>query len=141
MTVTIEQTVRRPRASLQVLRITLVVHAALVVAQPIAAGYFLSGNVDAMTSVHSPIGGSVWMIAMIQTVVAATYWLAGGGRAWPLVLSAVLIVAEFTQLIFGYAQNFAVHVPLGTAIVVTVVWMTVWSFRPTARLSRREAKR
>ena len=141
MTATIEQTVRRPRASLQVLRITLVLHAALVIAQPIAAGYFLAGNVDAMIDIHSPIGGSVWMMAMIQTVAAAVYWLAGHGRAWPLVLSAILIVAEFTQLIFGYAQNFAVHVPLGTAIVTTVVWMAVWSFRPAARLNRQEAKR
>jgi hypothetical protein len=141
MTATIEQTVRRPRTSLQVLRIILVLHAALVIAQPIAAGYFLSGNVDAMTGIHSPIGGSVWMVAMIQTVVAAIYCLAGRGRVWPFVLSAVLIVAEFTQLIFGYLQNFAVHVPLGTAIVVTVVWMAVWSFRPTARLNRQEAKR
>ena len=132
--------VRRPRASLVLLRIVLVVHAAFVIAQPVAAGYFLSGNVDAMTSIHSPIGGSVWLIAIIQTIVAAVYWLAGRGRAWPTVASAALVVAEFVQLIFGYAQNFAVHIPLGTAIVVTVVWMTVWSFRPTARLNRQEAK-
>ena len=81
MTATVEQPakVRRPRVTLQLLRITLVLHAVLVIAQPIAAGYFLAGNVDAMTDVHSTIGGSVWM--------------------------------------------------------------TVWSFRSTARLSRREAKR
>jgi hypothetical protein len=133
--------VRRPRVSLQLLRITLVLHAALVIAQPIAAGYFLAGNVDAMTNVHSPIGGSLWMVAIIQTVVAACYTFSGGGRIWPTVASALLIVAELTQLVYGYAQNFAVHIPLGTAIVGTVIWMTVWSFRSTARLSRREAKR
>jgi hypothetical protein len=143
MTTTVEpvQTkVRRPRASLWALRITLLLHAALVGAQPILAGYFLSGNVDVM-NIHGPIGSTVWMVAMIQFVVAAIYWLGGGGRVWPTILTAVLFVAEFVQLTFGYLQNFAVHVPLGTAIVVTVVWMAVWSFRPTARLSRREAKR
>jgi hypothetical protein len=133
--------VRRPRVSLQLLRITLVLHVALVIAQPIAAGYFLAGNVDAMTNIHSPIGGSLWMVALIQTIVAACYTLAGRGRIWPTVVSALLIVAELTQLAYGYAQNFAVHIPLGTAIVTTVIWMTVWSFRPKARLSRREAKR
>ena len=143
MTATIEQPakVRRPRASLQLLRITLVLHALLVIAQPIAAGYFLAGNVDAMTDIHATIGGSVWMIAFLQTVVAACYTTAGRGRIWPTVASVVVLVAEFVQLIFGYAQNFAVHIPLGTAIVTTVVWMTVWSFRSTARTSRREAKR
>ena len=140
MTTTVEPKVRRPRASLMGLRITLLLHAVLVAAQPILAGYFLSGNVDAM-NIHGPIGSSLWMVAMIQFAVAAIYWLGGGGRAWPTVVTAGVFVAEFVQLIFGYQQNFAVHVPLGTAIVVTVIWMTVWSFRPTARLSRREAKR
>jgi hypothetical protein len=133
--------VRRPRASLQVLRITLVLHAAFVIAQPIAAGYFLAGNVDAMTNVHSPIGGTVWMFAMLQTVAALCYTLVGRGRVWPALMSALLVVAEFVQLTYGYLQTFAVHVPLGTAIVGAVCWMTVWSFRPTARLSRQEAKR
>jgi hypothetical protein len=133
--------VRRPRVSLQVLRITLVLHAAFVIAQPIAAGYFLAGNVDAMTNVHSTIGGTIWMFALLQTVAAACYTLVGGGRIWPALVSPILVVAEFVQLTFGYLQNFAVHVPLGTAIVGTVCWMTVWSFRRTARLNRREAKR
>jgi hypothetical protein len=143
MTATTDQPVkvRRPRVTLQLLRITLVVHAVLVIAQPIAAGYFLSGNVDAMTDIHATIGGSVWMVAFLQTIVATCYTLAGRGRIWPTIASAVLVVAEFVQLTYGYLQNFAVHIPLGTAIVTTVVWMTVWSFRSTARLSRREAKR
>lgn len=133
--------VRRPRVSLYALRMTLLVHAALIAAQPIAAGYFLSGNVDAMNDVHATIGGSVWMVALLQSVVAACYTLAGRGRIWPAILSPLLVVAEFVQLTFGYLQNFAVHVPLGTAIVGTVLWMTVWSFRSTARRNRQEVKR
>ncbi|TCO22097.1 hypothetical protein EV652_11082 [Kribbella steppae] len=132
-----ERRVRRPRGSLWALRITLLLHAGLVVAQPILAGYFLSGDVDAM-NVHGPIGSTLWMVSMIQFVAAFFYWLVGGGRIWPLLLSVVLFVAEFVQLTYGYLQNFAVHVPLGTAIVVAVVWMTVWSFRPAARRSRKE---
>ncbi|GAA2794939.1 hypothetical protein [Kribbella solani] len=132
--------VRRPRVSLQLLRITLVIHAILIIMQPIMAGYFLAGNVDAMDT-HSAIGTSLWLIAFIQTVIAGCYALAGGGRFWPLIVSAVLTIAEFVQLTYGYLQDFAVHIPLGTALVTTVVWMTVWSFRSAARLSRREAKR
>ncbi|MGZ0151095.1 hypothetical protein ACXJJ3_28845 [Kribbella sp. WER1] len=134
-------TVRRPRVSLWLLRIVLVLHAILIVAQPIAAGYFLSGNVDAMTNFHATIGGSVWMIAFTQSIVAACYTLAGRGRIWPAILSPVLMIAEFVQLTYGYLQNFAVHIPLGTAIVGTVLWMTVWSFRRSARQNRQEAKK
>ncbi|NIK56648.1 hypothetical protein [Kribbella shirazensis] len=132
--------VRRPRVSLHVLRITLVLHAVMIIAQPIAAGYFLAGNVDAIAP-HTAVGGTIWMIAMLQTVAAACYTLVGRGRIWPAVVSPILVVAEFVQLTYGHLQNFAVHVPLGTALVGTVIWMAVWSFRPTARLNRREAKR
>lgn len=130
-----QRRVRRPRVSLWVLRVMLLVHAVLVVMQPILAGYYLSGESDAMNA-HGPIGSTLWMVAMFQFVAAVFYWLAGGARLWPVVLSLVLFLAEFVQLTFGYLQNFAVHVPLGTAIVVTVVLMTVWSFRSSARRGR-----
>ncbi|MDX6262785.1 MAG: hypothetical protein QOH84_4473 [Kribbellaceae bacterium] len=118
--------------TLWMLRLTLLLHAVLVAAQPILAGYFLAGDVDAMAW-HGPIGSSLFLVAMIQLVAAVLYWRPGRGRLWPAFVTLGLIVAELTQLIFGYQQNFAVHVPLGTAIVITVLWMTVWSFRSSAR--------
>jgi hypothetical protein len=130
--------VRRPQASLWALRITLLLHTTLVVAQPIFAGYYLSGDADAM-NLHSPIGSTIWMFSMIQFLVALIYWRAGG-RLWPTGATVLLVVAEFLQLIFGYLQNFAVHVPLGTAIVIGVVALTIWSFRPGARRSRLEVQ-
>lgn len=123
--------------TLALLRIALVMHACLVVAQPILAGYFLSGEADAMAW-HSPIGSSLFLIAMIQLFAAILYFWPGGGRPWPALITIGLIVAELTQVVFGHLQNFAVHVPLGTAIVITVVWMTVWSFRSGARRGRRQ---
>lgn len=134
-----QRRVRRPKASLWALRIILLLHAALVCVQPILAGYFLAGEADAM-DVHGPIGSTVWMAGFLQVLTAAVYWLGGGGRPWPLLWSALLVVAEFVQLTFGYLQNFAVHVPLGTAIVAVVIWMTIWSFRPAARRGRQEVK-
>ncbi|GAB3946728.1 hypothetical protein GCM10029976_074740 [Kribbella albertanoniae] len=139
MTLTAQPRVRRPKASLWALRIILLLHTALVGAQPILAGYFLAGEVDAMDA-HGRIGSTVWMTGFLQVVIAGVYWLGGGGRPWPLLWSAVLVVAEFVQLTFGYLQNFAVHVPLGTAIVAVVIWMTIWSFRPAARRGRQEVK-
>ena len=135
---TTQQPVRRPHATLWALRITLLLHTALVGAQPILAGYYLSGDADAM-NLHSPIGSSLWMFSMIQFLIALLYWRAGG-RLWPTGATVLLFVAEFLQLIFGYLQNFAVHVPLGTAIVIGVVALTIWSFRPGARRGRLEVK-
>ncbi|GAB2598977.1 hypothetical protein [Kribbella endophytica] len=119
---------KRPRVTLWMLRIVLLLHAGLVIAQPVLAGYFLSGEADAMDA-HGPIGSTVWMVAMLQFVVAVLYWRPGHGRLWPALVTILLFLAEMTQMVFGYLQNFAVHVPLGTAIVVTVVALTIWSFR------------
>jgi hypothetical protein len=131
----------RPRVSLYTVRVLLVLHAALVVAQPIAAGYFLAGNVDAMNTFHGTIGSTVWMVAFLQVAAALAYTIGSRGRYWPLLGSLLLVVAEFVQMTFGYLQNLAVHIPLGTAIVGSVTCLTVWSFRSTARLNRQEMKR
>ncbi len=130
-------TYRRPRATLALLRIFLLVHAAVVVAQPILAGYFLSGEADAMAW-HSPLGSSLFLLTMLQLVAALLYFWPGGGRPWAALITVGLVVAELTQVVFGHQQNFAVHVPLGTAIVITAVWMAVWSFRSNARQGRRK---
>ncbi|ADB34962.1 hypothetical protein Kfla_5958 [Kribbella flavida DSM 17836] len=126
---------KRPRATLWLLRLVLLWHAALVIAQPILAGYFLSGESDAI-ALHSPIGSTLWMVAALQFVAAVLYWRPGGGRLWPALVTLALFFADFVQLVFGHQQNFTVHVPLGTAIVTTVVLMTVWSFRAGARRGR-----
>ncbi|MEV6282315.1 hypothetical protein [Kribbella sp. NPDC051770] len=128
-------TTRRPRITLWLLRIILLLHTGLVIAQPILAGYFLSGEADAM-DIHGPIGSTLWMVAMLQFVVAVLYWRPGGGRLWPALVTLALFFADFVQLTYGYLQNFAVHVPLGTAIVGTVVAMTVWSFRHDPEVTR-----
>ena len=126
---------KRPRFTLQLLRMVLVLHALLVVLQPIAAGIYLSGEVDAM-NLHSPIGSTLWMITMLQFVVAVLYWRPGGGRLWPTIATAVLFLAEFAQMILGQSRILLVHVPLGVSIVAGVLLFTVWSFLPAARRPR-----
>jgi hypothetical protein len=127
--------VKRPKVSLAFLRVVLVVHAALVVMQPIMAGYYLSGEADAMDW-HSPIGSSLWMWSMIQFVVAMLYWRPGGGRLWPALATVGLFFAELTQMILGFSQTLSVHIPLGTAIVISVLLFAAWSFRSSARRGR-----
>jgi hypothetical protein len=127
--------VKGPGVTLVLLRSMLVLHAAAVVTQPVMAGMYLNGEVDAM-NVHSPIGSTLWMITMLQILVALLYWRPGGGRLWPLLATVVLFFAEFTQMTLGHTRTLAVHVPLGVSIVVGVVLFTVWSFRPAARRPR-----
>lgn len=127
---------KRTRVTLTVLQAVLVLHSALVVMQPIMAGYYLSGENDAMDW-HSPIGSTLWMMSFFQFFAAVLYWRPGGGRFWPVPATIVLFVAEMAQMAFGHSQTMSVHIPLGTAIVISVLLFTAWSFRPSARRGRR----
>ena len=125
---------------LPVLRVVLVVHALLAVVQPVMAGIYLSGEADAMTNLHSPIGSTLWMYTLLQILVAGLYWR-GGGRALPFWASVGIFFAEFVQLVLGSTHQVAIHVPLGTLIVTAVVWLAVWSFRPVAQSNKMEVRR
>lgn len=117
--------------TLALLRAILVVHAIAVVTQPLMAGFYLSGEVDAM-NVHSPIGSSLWMISLLQLAVALVYWGFSGGKIYPAIASLVLLVAEFLQMLLGQFRGMTMHVPLGAAIVTGVLVFTVWSFTAAA---------
>ncbi|HET6295817.1 MAG TPA: hypothetical protein VFG33_20705, partial [Kribbella sp.] len=120
---------------LWLLRAILVVHAIAVMAQPLMAGFYLSGDVDAM-NVHSPIGSTLWMISMVQIVIALLYWRFGGGQVYPVVVTLGLFVAEFLQMVLGQTRSMTMHIVLGSAIVTTVLMFTGWSFTAAARVAR-----
>ena len=127
---------RRPRVTLGLLQAILVVHAIAVVTQPLMAGFYLSGDVDAMNNVHSPIGSSLWLISVIQIPIALLYWRVGGGQIYPAGATVVLFVAEFLQMFLGQARLMKMHLPLGVTIVTGVLVFTVWSFTAAAREPR-----
>jgi hypothetical protein len=125
-----------PRASLWVLRITAVLHLAILALQPLLAGMYLDGDADAI-GVHGINAHIVQLLCFAQIVAAIFYAWPGGGRAWPLVFSSVLWLAEGFQLGMGYARVLIVHILLGVAIVATQTLFTFWSCRQAARAPRK----
>ena len=121
--------------TLVLLRAILVVHVIAVVTQPLMAGFYLSGEVDAM-NVHSTIGSTLWMISLLQLAVALVYWRFSGGEIYPAIATLVLLVAELFQMLLGQTRGMTMHVPLGAAIVTGVLVLTAWSFTAAARRPR-----
>jgi hypothetical protein len=127
---------KRPVVTLYLLRAVCTLHLLLAVMQPLMAGLYLAGEADAMNKLHSPIGASLWMLSLLQFPVAVLYWRPGGGRLFPAVVTLVLFFAEFAQLILGSTHQVAMHVPLGTLIVTTVLGLTLWTYSKAARQPR-----
>lgn len=127
------------KTTLWLLRLSLTIHTACVLAQPIFAGRYLDGNYDAL-GVHSLNGSILPASGMVVGAAALAFWIAGGaGR--PVVVFACLWLAEGLQIGMGQSRVLAIHLPLGVAIVGVAVWLTVWVWRPRSVHPRRRLPR
>jgi hypothetical protein len=128
--------VRKPRITLWTLRLVVTVHLLAVLAQPVLAGRYLIGDVDAM-QVHGLIGSMLALVAMIVIAAALAYVVGGRGRLWVLPVAVLLFLADGFQIGFGYGRELHLHVPLGVVIVVGAVLLAAWAWSPAAARARR----
>lgn len=128
------KTARRPRSTLWLLRVTATLHLVLVLAQPVLAGMFLTGNVDAI-GVHATVASVLAFVALALVVIAVAYAFAGG-RLWVIAAAVVLLVAIGAQMAAGYTRALEIHIPLGVLIVVMSVLLAVWVWTPAAARPR-----
>jgi hypothetical protein len=126
---------RRPRASLWTLRFLLTAHLVAVLAQPVLAGLFLTGDVDAI-EVHGLVGSLLALVAMSLVAGALAYVVGGRGRLWVLPVTVLLFLVEGFQIGVGHSRALEVHVPLGVAIVVVAVLLAAWVWTPSAARPR-----
>ncbi|MFD1520387.1 hypothetical protein [Pseudonocardia yunnanensis] len=126
---------RRPRISLWALRVVITVNLLAVLAQPVLAGLFLTGDVDAI-GVHGVIGSLLAVIELVVIVIAFAYVLGGRGRLWVLPVAVLLFLAVGFQIGAGYARELELHVPLGVTIVVASVLLAGWVWTPSAARPR-----
>ncbi|BBG00144.1 hypothetical protein Pdca_13530 [Pseudonocardia autotrophica] len=113
-------------------RVWAVLHGVLVLTQVGLAGALLDAALGALTW-HGGIGGSLILVAAVQTVLAVPAAWPGRMPGWPVAVSAVLVVADTAQVAIGHLGLLAVHVPLGVAIVVVQVAVAVRALLPARR--------
>lgn len=125
-----------PRASLQVLRWTAVVHSLLMLVQPVLAGIYLSGEVDALATHRDNAIMTVTGVGVIQLVAAIVYVWKGRGPWWALNATIAVVLLTEVQIAVGFARLVAVHIPLGVAVITAQILLTVWLFRSSAAVAR-----
>lgn len=137
LTQTPVETARGPRTTLWVLRIIALLTSVAVLAQPVLAGSYLDGEVDAIAT-HGTNGVMILGLIFVQGIAALIYMTAGRGKGWPLLVNVPLWFGTGIQIGMGHSANLAVHVPLGIAIVIAQLGITVWLFTHSARNARRK---
>lgn len=121
-----------PRVTLWLLRAVIAIHLLAVLVQPVLAGQFLAGDVDAIV-VHGTLGSLLALVGLVTIAVTLLYVLGGRGQLWVLPVALALFVADAIQIGAGYARTLELHVPLGVAIIVTSVLLGVWVFPAAGR--------
>lgn len=122
--------------TLWLLRAVVTLFLLAVLAQPVLAGLFLSGEVDAIGA-HAVNAALVILLTMAMRAAALLFWTAGRGRFWPLPVAVVAFLTVGFQTGSGYARQLALHVPLGVAIVTAAVLLAIAVWRPVMRQPRR----
>lgn len=133
-----EETRSGPRLPLWSLRVAATVHLVVVLAQPVLAGLFLTGDVDAITA-HGTVGGVLAVVTLVLIGATLAYVLRRG-RLWVLPAVVALFLAVGIQIGLGYSRTLAVHVPLGVAIVAASLLLAVWVWTPAAARPRGGAR-
>jgi hypothetical protein len=136
-TLTAPPRVRRPGVSLWLLRAGLTLHVLAVLLQPVLAGMFLTGDVDAIDA-HAATATALGLICLASAGIAVGYVTGGRGRIWVLPALLALFTVETGQIIVGYQRVLQVHIPGGVLIVVSAVLLAVWVWSPSATRARGE---
>ncbi|WP_460653401.1 hypothetical protein [Kribbella endophytica] len=107
-------------------------HLVTIVAQPVFAGVYLSGDFDGLR-MHEVGANVVTSIGYVQLVVAIVVWVRRR-VSWPFVATVVLVAAETAQYFAGMAGALWLHLPLGVMTIagLVVLFVAVWWRRELA---------
>lgn len=100
-------------------RWVLIVHAALLAAQPFLAGAMLDAMSPDPQTMHRMVAMTVVTVGLIQIVMALIVWKGAAGWSRDLLnMSLILWVLELGQFSLGHLSvAMSVHIPLGIAIL------------------------
>ena len=107
------------------LRVVTVLTTLSAFSQAVLAGGVVAGRIE-MLPLHSTNGLLLTAGTLALLVALVLAWRPGGGPAWVLLVGLLMTSATVVQLGLGFARSLAVHVPLGTTVIIAQVMLLVW---------------
>ena len=101
---------------LPALRVVAVLHALSFLLQPIMAGFFLSGQDEAI-DMHATNAMILLTLCLVLTALAFPAWRRGQVPRAVFTTAAGLLVAEIMQAIVGFSHIMWLHIPLGVIMM------------------------
>ncbi|MCV0397418.1 MAG: hypothetical protein K5872_16345 [Rhizobiaceae bacterium] len=114
------------------LKLLSCLHLMAVASQPVLAGQMLVGH-PGMGDVHGMVGEAVaWLSLAMLGFGLVSLW-AGRLAGLAVAALAVLFALAGLQVHAGHNGYLALHVPLGSFLLVASILMTLWLFREAGR--------
>ncbi|NUR62176.1 MAG: hypothetical protein HOV87_26480 [Catenulispora sp.] len=114
---------------LPALRVVAVLHALSFLLQPIMAGFFLSGQDEAI-DMHATNAMILVALCLVMTVLAFPVWRRGQVPRPVFTSAAALLVTEAVQVIAGFGHIMWLHVPLGVIMMGGLATLMPLVMRP-----------
>ena len=115
---------RAPTWPRWVMRVTALLAAIMLFDQAIFAGQFLSG-VYPMLQVHRENATYAGIGVLVAAAAAVLNRWPGRGPWWPIAAYLALFGLIALQIVLGFSQTLAIHIPLGVTIILTGVVLAV----------------
>ena len=109
----------------QLLRVVTALTTLSAFTQAVLAGGVVAGRIE-MLPLHSNNGLLLTAGTLALLVALVLVWRPGGGPAWVLLVGLAMTSATVVQLGLGFSRSLAVHVPLGTTVIIAQVMLLVW---------------
>jgi hypothetical protein len=111
-----------------VFRICCTATAVLLFNQAVFAGQFLGGSFGALQT-HRDNATAAGLAVLVTAVAAVLVRRPGGGPLWTVFACLALFGLVAAQIAIGFARLLTVHIPLGVAVILLMLLLTVWSWR------------
>jgi hypothetical protein len=120
--------VGRPSWPRWLFRVCMTVAATLLANQAVYAGQFLAGTYGSLLTHRENATYSGIAVAVAAAAAVLLRW-PGRGPLWPVLATVGLFGLIAAQIAIGFARIITVHIPLGVAVIVVAVLLTVWAWR------------
>jgi hypothetical protein len=117
-----------PRWAYLPFQISITLAALMLFDQAVFAGQFLSGTFGALHT-HRENATFAGLSVILAAACAVFVRWPGRGPIWPLLACLGLFALIALQIVFGFARQLTLHIPLGTAIILLAVLLAVWAWR------------
>ncbi|MFI9587324.1 hypothetical protein ACIHCQ_37150 [Streptomyces sp. NPDC052236] len=101
-----------PRPTQRLMRITLPLQSAVILAQAVTAGLLLA-SVPVGRNLHGTMAGAVVLAVLLNLLAAVLAWRPGGASPRLILQSTPMLLFTLAQLSLGYAHVRELHVPVG----------------------------